>query len=289
MTEVPEHLLARSRARRAALGLGGGEDAAAPVPAAGGDASPAPEGAAAAAAPAAKALAPVPAGAPPAPPAPPPPYVQAALDRKRIPIWAMPVLVFLPLWGLIYVQTLEPPPATEITVLQEGEEIYAANCAGCHGGAGGGGAGRQLSDGEVIATFPNLLDQVQFVQVGTAGFQGEPFGAADRPGGQRIGGDFGVMPAFGASLTDEQVVAVVRYEREVLSGEEYEASQLGPLEEILGMSGTPLLTFDDAGTLLDADGSPVFSASGFVLPGNEELLADVTEVPVAVYPDKAGA
>ena len=41
MTEVPDYLLERSRARRAALGLGGGGDAPAPAGDGGGDASPA--------------------------------------------------------------------------------------------------------------------------------------------------------------------------------------------------------------------------------------------------------
>src|SRR3954447_7763235 len=106
MTEVPEHLLARSRARREAAGLATPADAgAAPAPAAGAEV----ERAAAAATPA-------PAAAPPPPPPPPkpdPPYIQAYKNRKKIPFWAVPALVALPLWAFVYANTLQtPPPAT---------------------------------------------------------------------------------------------------------------------------------------------------------------------------------
>src|SRR5437868_2245305 len=104
MTEIPEHLLARSRARRAAAGLGG--DAA---PATGGEvevAASATPAEASAATPATQ-----PAAAPPAPPPPPPvpPYVRAYEERRKIPYWVMPVLVSLPLWLFIYANTLVKP------------------------------------------------------------------------------------------------------------------------------------------------------------------------------------
>ena len=44
-----------------------------------------------------------------APPKPEPAYIQAARSRKRIPYWAVPVLAALPIWGYVYVRTLEPP------------------------------------------------------------------------------------------------------------------------------------------------------------------------------------
>ena len=124
MTEIPEHLLKRSRERRAALGLSSDEGA--------GDAPATP----AAAAPAASAAV-EPAGAstpavppPPAPPAvvappppPPPEYVQAAMRRKRIPYWALPVVALLPLWAFLYQWSLTPPSATISGPLAEGEEI----------------------------------------------------------------------------------------------------------------------------------------------------------------------
>ena len=113
VTEVPEHLLKRSRDRRAALGLGGGDGGDAggggdAAPAASGDAGTSVEPAAAAARPAA--VAPVEAAV--VPPKPVPSYVRASLERKKIPLWVMPVLAFLPLWAIMYVNTLSKPRST---------------------------------------------------------------------------------------------------------------------------------------------------------------------------------
>jgi mono/diheme cytochrome c family protein len=224
VTEVPEHLLRRSRERRAALGLGGGEGG---PPAGEGEAPAAPEGASAAAPARAEATpaaaAPAPAPAVPEPPKPPPPYVAAALARPKVPKWAVPVLAALPLWALVYAGSLYIPSAASADpVLAEGEEIYSVQCSGCHGGAGGGGQGRPLSNGDVLLTFPDPQDHIDWVREGTALVgEGNPYGDPDRPGGQHIAGETagGDMPGFGETLTPEEIVAVVRYEREVLSGE----------------------------------------------------------------------
>src|SRR5690606_23239928 len=88
VTEIPEHLLKRSKERRAALGLPtDGGDAPAATPAAATPAASSPE-TPAAAAPPAKPAAPATPAAPP-PPKPDPPYVAAAKRRRRIPFWAM--------------------------------------------------------------------------------------------------------------------------------------------------------------------------------------------------------
>ena len=226
MTEVPEHLLRRSRERRAALGLGGEEGGPPPGE---GESAAAPEGASAAAPVraegAAAPAAPTPAAppAPPEPPKPPPPHVAAALTRPKIPKWAIPVLAALPLWALIYAGSLYIPSAASADpVLAEGQDIYNLQCAGCHGGAGGGGQGRPLSDGDVLLTFPDPQDHIDWVREGSdlVG-EGNPYGDPDRPGGQHVAGETagGVMPGFGETLTPEEIVAVVRYEREILSGE----------------------------------------------------------------------
>ena len=255
MTEVPEHLLKRSQDRRAALGLGGGDDA-------GGAAAPAASASTAveatsSAAPAAAAAAPVPEVV--KEPEPVPAYVQASLDRKRIPIWAMPVLAFLPVWAVIYAQTLSPPPKTELSQLDLGAAIYS-QCAGCHGGSGGGGAGRQLSDGQVLETFPNIANQLEFIRLGTAGFEGVEYGNPEREGGAHKGGSYNgaKMPTFSA-LTDAQLLEVTRHERETLSGEE------GDFEEDaegnrLWPNGEPML--DASGTLIWDDGEPMFDDEG---------------------------
>lgn len=214
VTEIPEHLLKRSKQRRAALGLGddegegegtaeGGEAPAAATPAQAEEAAPAPVMAA-----------PSPESTVAAAPEPDPPYVAAAKQRRRIPIWVSPVLVFLPFWAILYAGVLEVDEAEAEGPLALGAEVFtSAGCAGCHGAQGGGGIGPQLSAGEVLATFPELDAQMEFVRQGSV--DGEAYGAPDRPGGQRVG--TGGMPPFD-NLSDEELAAVVCHERITLSG-----------------------------------------------------------------------
>ena len=227
MTEIPEHLLQRSRERRAALGLGGG-DAGEAAPAAAASDTPS-----TAVTPAASA-APTPA-APVEPevkePEPLPHYVEASLRRKRIPIWAMPVLAGLIFWAPIYIGTLEAPAVGG--PLQAGGGIYAVQCAGCHGAAGGGGVGRQLSDGEVLLTFPDWQDHYEFVLLGTAAYDGQVVGDPDRPGGAHIGGEFGIMPAFADVLGSVELLEVVLYERVTHGGADMESDDIVSLLETI--------------------------------------------------------
>lgn len=209
MTEVPDYLLQRSRERRAALGLDTGGDA--------GAASPAPvpvESAAPAAAAAA-----VPATTEPGggeiekvePPAPVAPWVEAANNRKKVPVWMAPVAIFIPLWAFMVFGTLEEPTREAEGPIAAGGEVYA-NCASCHGAGGGGGTGYPLNDGEVIRTFPNVSDHVAWVVNGSPA-AGVAYGNPDRPGGQRISGTFGgPMPNF-QSLSPTEIMEVVLYER----------------------------------------------------------------------------
>ena len=258
MTEVPEHLLQRSRERRAALGLGGGDGGAAPPADAGGAAATPEPAAAATPAPAAAAATPA-TPEPPKPPEPLPPYVEASLKRKRVPIWTLPVLAFLPVWAWLYVQTLSPAPSLEPTQLEAGGEIYAA-CAGCHGAGGGGGQGRVLSGGEVVATFPDIESQLYFVAVGSDGLgpEGTPYGDPDREGGQHTTYSYNgsPMPAFNESLSQTELLEVVRHERETLGGEEVPPEQIGPDGELLHPNGEPYL--NDAGELVDENGELMF-------------------------------
>ncbi|MCD9624819.1 c-type cytochrome [Rhabdothermincola salaria] len=270
MTEVPEHLLKRSQDRRAALGLGGGGDGggggdAAPAAAAPAD-EPAPGSAVAPAAPSAAAK---PAAATPAevaPPEPPPPYVQAALTRKKIPFWAMPVLAFLPVWAIIYVGGLSPADTGEAGPLDQGAEIYAAQCASCHGGGGGGGVGRAFTDGELLATFPDISEMLEFVWVGSNGIgpAGTPYGDPDRAGGAHttLSYNGNPMPAFQDVLTPEELLNVVRYEREVLGGEEVPAEEIGDADQRFWPDGAPIV--DDAGQLVTPEGEALFDEEGFL-------------------------
>ncbi len=220
MTEIPEHLLRRSRERRAALGLGGDEAPAAapaesstrPGPGSGLGAGHARRGA----------------GAPPGPLGaggssarkPDPPYVAAAKRRKRIPIWAMPVVGLLPLWGYMYARSLEPPTKTLTGPVGAGQVLFASKCSSCHGPAGEGGVGYPLANGEVEKSFDKITDQFSFVYTGNKPYVGKPYGTGRHIGGQRGAG--GAMPAWGSlaggELTDQEINEVVCFERYGLGG-----------------------------------------------------------------------
>ncbi len=224
MTEIPEHLLKRSRERRSAIGQG--DDAAT------GDAAPSSTPATTkASAPATTAAAapastgPAPRTAAPAPAAPPravpdPVYVQAAKQRKKIPFWAMATLSLMPVWGFMYVRAVTAPPEVVEGPLAIGAGVYS-NCASCHGAAGGGGVGYPFEGQSVLQTFPHIEDQIRYVYYGTEGFNAagvEIYGNPDRPGGPHITGARGVMPAFGSQLTEAEIIGVICHERYTLGG-----------------------------------------------------------------------
>jgi len=68
------------------------------------------------------------------------------------------------------------------------------------------------------------------------------------------------MPAFDKSLTQAQLLAVVRYEWEVLSGGKLEPSQVDAAGNMQYADGKPML--DDAGELITPEGTPLFDAEG---------------------------
>jgi len=78
-------------------------------------------------------------------------------------------------------------------LLAQGQQVYQAHCATCHGTKGQGGTGMKLA-GKVAQNFPNIDDQIAVIQNG------------------RSGG----MPAWGKSLSADEIRAVARYERECL-------------------------------------------------------------------------
>lgn len=234
MVEVPEYLLERSRQRRAELTGQAPEPA--EVAAAGG-AAPASASAASTASPApvAAVLAPIPPAAPDLPPPPTPAYVQAARHRKKMPVWAASVMVFLPIWAIFYVGMLEPPSTDELVLAENGSAVYST-CSSCHGGDGAGSAsGRQLSDGEVLLTFGNkpqfdgLAHHLSWVYLGTAGTKSlglDVYGDPDRPGGQREVGSYANGMSGFSNLSIEDLVSVVYYERVVHGGLDAERAEL---------------------------------------------------------------
>jgi mono/diheme cytochrome c family protein len=217
VTEIPEHLLARSKARRQAIGQDGGDAPAADAPAAGAAVEKA-----SSAAPAGPAGLPglSPAKAPASPavaPAPPPrPEVVAALTRKKMPWWATTACVTLVGWAFLFAFTLEPRE-TESPAIAEGRELYSP-CGACHGADGGGGSGPAFADGAVIETFGAWEDQVEWVTVGSDDWPDATYGDTEKA----VRGSGQSMPPFGVehggSYTEEQILLVVRYEREVIAG-----------------------------------------------------------------------
>ena len=221
MTEIPEHLLKRSRERREAAGLpteggaaGGASTSSSPAPVA---ATPAK--AAATPAPAApKAAAPK--------PKPVPAYVQAAQTRRKMPFWAMGALSLVPVWGFLYVRGLTPETEVVEGPMGIGAEVYGT-CSTCHGAAGAGGAGRPLNNGEVLLTFPNIEDQLNMVYTGSLAFEqaGLPiYGDPNREGGAHEPGwgKGAYMPQqganYGGALSELEILGVVCHERYEIGG-----------------------------------------------------------------------
>ncbi len=218
MTEIPEHLLRRSRERRAALS--GEEEGAAATPT---------EAAQAVTAETPRAAAPVVAGTPTPETqaeggalAPPPgtrtvsqeipePVRLLGPTRVRTPVWILPVLIALPLWGFVYMGAFGNRAKAANTPLSAGATLFTANCAVCHGSSGEGGVGPQLSNGAVLRQWPKLQDHLDWVRTGGATHIGQTIGGVVVTPGN-------AMPGFGSSLTAAQIADVVCFERVTFGG-----------------------------------------------------------------------
>jgi len=291
VTEIPEHLLKRSRERRSQLTGKPAEGAEPAADTAGAEpASPVPA-TTAAATPAAPAIGPssrVAGADPPAAPAlkPDSPVVAAAKRRTKIPFWAMAGLSLMPLWGFMYVRALTEPPEVAEDPLSIGAEVFAGVCSSCHQADGAGGsAARQLSDGEVLKTFPNIEDQIRFVYWGTQAYQNAGvtiYGDPNREGGPNETGSLNVMPPqgemAGGERTDVEILSVVCEERYTIGGadpesdeyaEEFEqwCAEESPIFAALEAEETTLFELADAG-IVDVDGNPVE-----IIPIGEEPIA----------------
>lgn len=82
------------------------------------------------------------------------------------------------------------PPSVTDPMLRQGQEVYRANCAACHGGSGQGGVGPRLAGGRVVERYPDIDDHIQIVLEGR-----------------------GAMPAWEGRLSRQEIEAVVEYER----------------------------------------------------------------------------
>lgn len=117
------------------------------------------------------------------------------LRRVVAAVQALAVLASLAFVVLLFVDepggTKAPAtPATAAAAPSAGQAVYTAECAKCHGARGQGGLGPQLAGGRMAERYPDAADQVAVVARGRGG-----------------------MPAFGNSLSAEQIAAVVAYTR----------------------------------------------------------------------------
>jgi mono/diheme cytochrome c family protein len=96
--------------------------------------------------------------------------------------------------------------------IAQGRELYTSvGCAGCHGANGEGGQGPAFAN--VLVTFGSCPDHVEWVRLGSSGFQAagmSTYGDVAKP----IAGG---MPGH-ASLSQEQLASVVSFERVVFGG-----------------------------------------------------------------------
>lgn len=116
---------------------------------------------------------------------------EALMEYRR---WPSRFLVSIALALAGCVSEASPAVPDDDPVLVQGREVYITSCANCHGTAGAGGRGSKLDDGRVTELYPYPADQVSVV---TAGVR--------------------AMPAFEAKLAPDEIEAVVRYTREILS------------------------------------------------------------------------
>ena len=235
MTEVPEHLLKRSRDRRAALGLGGGD---------GGDAGGG--------------------GGQLRRPRPPTRAARRA-GRRRGPargrrpgrgrgragraaaavrragaatasgsrFWAMPVLAFLPLWAILYAGTLSSRASTVPTQLAAGRHDLRQPGARAATAPTGGGVGRPLSAATAARcsrrspTSPTSSSSCGSAPPAPA-TPARPTATPNREGGQHTALQLQRQPDAGLprQLTPDELLAVVRHERETFGGEKVPAEQI---------------------------------------------------------------
>ncbi|MCB1030713.1 MAG: c-type cytochrome [Acidimicrobiales bacterium] len=222
MTEIPEHLLKRAAAARSAKS---GADAPADSPAPSVDTPAATSGAPAASAPAVKAAAapaPLPTLEDAASKAKPDiPVVAAAKRRKRVPFWAAAVLAGLPVWAVVYVAAIQPPPAAANDPMVIGHDAFVAEgCSGCHGANGEGGTGAVLNEGEINKTFADPLSVAYWLHFGADGGARADgtYGDLTREGGpHNISTLAGLMPGF-PDMDPTEMAALIIYMREEMSG-----------------------------------------------------------------------
>ena len=106
-------------------------------------------------------------------------------------------------------------------LIGEASAVYSepSSCTSCHGTSGQGGSGPALA-GAVLSTFAACTDHIEWVSLGTTGFQDA--GRTTYGDSGTAVGSGGQMPSFQDTLTEDQIAAVVFYERVVFGGQDVE-------------------------------------------------------------------
>lgn len=145
----------------------------------------------------------------------------------------MATLSLLPVWAFLYLLAVSPVVREESGPMATGAAVYGA-CASCHGANGQGGAGRVLHEGEVLKTFPNIEDMLNYVYTGSQPFVAAGlavYGDPNREGGAHapLSYNGNAMPAqgekWGGGLTDYEVLGVVCHERYAIGGADPKSEQ----------------------------------------------------------------
>jgi mono/diheme cytochrome c family protein len=118
-------------------------------------------------------------------------------------------LVLAALIGLVLVgcAPTESAPEEFGSDVQAGNQVYSSRCAVCHGGNGEGGSGPDLAD--VLETFGECTDQIEWITLGSNRYQeevGPTYGDAEKE-------ITAVMPGFAESLTEVEIAQVAAFER----------------------------------------------------------------------------
>lgn len=189
-------------------------------------------------------------------------------------MWAMAALSLMPIWAFMYVRALTAAPEEVAGPMGIGLEAYGS-CQSCHGAAGEGGSGRQMNDGEVWLTFPNIEDHIRFVYFGTDGYNiagVSSYGDPARPGGEHRTGEFGLMPGWGSSvggeMSDSEILSVVCHERYGFAGGPDVNTDAAAAEEFENWCAeeSPVFAAVEAGTpLADLDEAELTGVTGQVI------------------------
>jgi mono/diheme cytochrome c family protein len=141
-------------------------------------------------------------------------YIKTVIERGRTD-GILGVGVDMPTWGSEYggplvdqqiedlINYIESVQGVEVAEGASGEQIFGQFCSPCHGPAGSGGTAPAMTGGAEQRQFPNIEDHIAFVKSGSSA--GQPYGTS--------GTGTGAMPPHEGTLTDEQIRAVVEYER----------------------------------------------------------------------------